>query len=55
MVVIERERMVRSVLNGPSVLFLSQPLMPRCVLKLSGCKHTNPRGDLDAVIIGQID
>ena len=24
--VIERERMVRSVLNGPSVLFLSQPL-----------------------------
>ena len=25
-VVIERERMVRSVLNGPSVLFLSQPL-----------------------------
>ena len=26
MVVIERERTVRSVLNGPSVLFLSQPL-----------------------------
>ena len=26
MAVIERERMVRSVLNGPSVLFLSQPL-----------------------------
>ena len=25
-VVIERERTVRSVLNGPSVLFLSQPL-----------------------------
>ena len=25
-VVIERERMVRSVLNGPSVRFLSQPL-----------------------------
>ena len=31
-VVIERERTVRSVLNGPSVLFLSQPLWSEDIL-----------------------
>ena len=42
-VVIERERTVRSVLNGPSVLFLSQPLW-------NGAEHPHGKSKYSAVV-----